>query len=320
MKYLNYIGYFLRLIRWPNLLIIGIIQFAMYYVILGGIYNLAGVNIAMQPVHLSILVSITLLIAGAGYIINDYFDIRTDRINKPEKMILVKKICRRTGFRIQVIMNIIAVLAGFYIAYVAGSWRLGLIFPMLIMLLWLYSVKYKRIEIWGNLAIAFLSAMTIAIIWLFEFYMLRMNAMDFVVIGPYLGLITNYFLMFSLFAFLLTFIREVLKDAEDLKGDAISGIYTFAVNRGTSASVKLALIITGLSALLILFVSFLFVRKGMNIAGIYYTVAVFLPLLWLMFKIYRANDKSDFHQLSNLVKVVIIAGIIGLQPIAMSMP
>lgn len=318
MKYLNYINSFLKLVRWPNLIIIGAIQVALYYVIIGKIYKMAGITMALQPLFLALLIFTTLLIAGAGYIVNDYFDIRTDRINKPGKMIFGRKLKRKSGFRAQLIMNIFAVIAGFYLSFIAGSWRLGLIFPMLIMLLWLYSVKYKRMEVWGNVAISFLTAMVIMIVWLFEFFMLRQNAADFVAVVPYLGLITSYFGMFALFAFLLTFIREVLKDAEDIKGDAIAGIYTFAVRRGVSASVKLAMIITGLSAILVLYIAIVFFTKGMHLAGIYYAIAVFIPLVWFIYKIYKANDNSDFHLLSNLVKIVMIAGIIGLQPIAMS--
>lgn len=301
------------------MLIIAIIQIALYFVIIGKIYALAGINLAMQTQYLILLVIITVLIAGAGYIVNDYFDIRTDRINKPEAMILGPKIKRKTGFKIQLVMNLGAISAGFLISFIAGSWRLGLIFPMLIMLLWLYSVKYKRMEIWGNLAIAFLSAMVILVVWLFEFFILRKNPDEFVMVVPYLGIITRFFSIFALFAFLLTFIREVLKDAEDMRGDAITGMRTFAVTRGIDASVKLAMILSGLSSLVILIVSISFILKGMSIAGVYYIIAVLFPLVWVIFKTYRAREKADFHFLSNAIKIIMIAGIIGLQPIAMSL-
>ncbi len=319
MRILNYTYSFLKLIRWPNLIIIGAVQAALYYVIICGIYKQVGIPTALDNSGLLILIGITLLIAGAGYIINDYFDIRTDRINRPEKVILGKKFSRKSGFTMQMTMNAIAVLAGFYISFIAGSWRLGLIFPMMVMLLWLYSVKYKRIPIWGNIAVAFLTAMSILIVWLFEFFMLRKHPDNFLAVVPYLSSITRFFAMFALFAFLLTFLREIIKDAEDLKGDAMTGMHTFAVDNGTAASVKLAMVITGLSALIILFVSGNFIIKGMVIAGIYYAVTVFIPLVWLIFKIYKANEISDFHQLSSYIKIIMIAGIIGLQPIAMSL-
>ncbi len=318
MKHLNYISAFFRLVRWPNLIMMGIVQAAIYYVIVAKTYKIIGIPSALNSFYLFVIIAITLLIAGAGYIINDYFDLRTDRINKPDKMILGKVFKRKSAFTMQIVMNIIAVLAGFFISFIAGSWRLGLIFPMLIMLLWLYSVKYKRMGIWGNLSISFLSAMVIIIVWLFEFFMLRKHPANFIAVVPYLSIITKFFTMFALFAFLLTFIREIIKDAEDIKGDALTGINTFAVERGVDAAVKLAMIITGITALLIILVSCNLMMKGMFIAGIYYAVTVFLPMVWLILKLYRTTEISDFHQLSNFVKIIMIAGIIGLQPIAMS--
>jgi len=308
---------FLKLIRWPNLLIILFVQLALYYVVIGKIYTVAGVKSSILDINLQMLVFATVLVAAAGYIINDYFDMRVDRINKPESMVLGRKLERRTGIVLHQILSAIAVLIGFYLAYKVGSWRLGLIFPMIIILLWLYSVKYKRTVIWGNVAIAAMAALVIIIVWLFEFFMLRQQPDNFISLAPYLGSITRYFGLFAAFAFLLTFIREVIKDAEDIEGDSITGINTLAVKHGILVSKKVAMAVTGFTAMLMAYIIVVFIIKGMVIAGVYFGLTVFLPLAYLLFRIAKASNKNDFHSLSIIVKIIMIAGILGLQPLSM---
>lgn len=308
---------FLKLIRWPNLLIILFVQLALYYVVIGKIYTVAGVKSSILDINLQMLVFATVLVAAAGYIINDYFDMRVDRINKPESMVLGRKLESRTGIVLHQILSAIAVLIGFYLAYKVGSWRLGLIFPMIIILLWLYSVKYKRTVIWGNIAIAAMAALVIIIVWLFEFFMLRQQPDNFISVAPYLGSITRYFGLFAAFAFLLTFIREVIKDAEDIEGDSITGINTLAVKHGILVSKKVAMAVTGFTAMLMAYIIVVFIIKGMVIAGVYFGLTVFLPLAYLLFRIAKASNKNDFHSLSIIVKIIMIAGILGLQPLSM---
>lgn len=308
---------FLKLIRWPNLIIIIGIQLALYYVVIGKFYAVADVNSSLFNMNLQLLVIATVLVAAAGYIINDYFDMRVDRINKSESMVLGKKLDRRTGIVLHQILSAMAVFIGFYLAYKVGYWCLGLIFPMIIILLWLYSVKYKRTVIWGNIAIASMAALVIIIVWLFEFFLLCQQPENFISVAPYLGSITRYFGLFAAFAFLLTFIREVIKDAEDIEGDKITGINTLAVKHGILVSKKVAIALIGITVMLMAYIIVVFIMKEMIIAGVYFGLTVLLPLVYLIFRIAKASDKSDFHTLSIIVKIIMIAGILGLQPIYM---
>lgn len=316
---LKTIPLFLKLVRWPNLLMIILMQYALYYVLVQRLYAMTGAAGALGYGYLTLLVITTVLITAAGYIINDYFDMGVDRINKPEKMVLGKEISHRTGIILYQVINVIAVIIGFFLSWKAGSWRLGLLFPMIIMLLWLYSVKYKRTVIWGNLAVAFMSAMVILFIWLFEFFMLKKDPVSFVAVSPFLGMITAYFSFFSLFAFLFTFVREVVKDAEDVEGDKEGGLQTLAVQYGLRTSQKVAMAVSALSAVIICIVIVLFFKNKMMIAAVYFLIAVLVPLIYTMFKINSAKEKNDFRLLSNLIKILMLAGLIGLQPIAMSL-
>lgn len=311
-------GYFLRLVRWPNLLMIIVIQIALYYVLIERVYNSIGLTGAMGVLDLSILVLTTVFIAAAGYIINDYYDIDTDTINKPDKQLIGLKITPRTGIISYYTLNVLAILGGFYLAIKADSWRIGLLSAMVIILLWLYSTKYKRTVLVGNFAVAFMAAMSIIVIWLFEFFMLRKQPSDFVSVSPYLKMITWYFTGYSVFSFLLTLCREVIKDAEDIQGDGQSGMNTLAVRHGIKASKLVASIIAVIAIILGIAASISFLNNNMSLVGIYFMIAVVAPLMYMVFKILSAKEKSDFHTISLIAKVIMIAGILALQPIAMS--
>ncbi|MBK6966798.1 MAG: UbiA family prenyltransferase [Bacteroidales bacterium] len=114
------------------------------YALIGRVYAGTGIEPALGSLLFFILVSVTALIAAAGYIINDYFDIRTDRINKPGSVVVGKYIPRRIAIKLHIIFNSVAIAAGFFLSIRVGSFRLWLIFPLMTILLWFYSERYKR--------------------------------------------------------------------------------------------------------------------------------------------------------------------------------
>lgn len=318
MNWIKKIPATLKLVRWPNLLMIVFVQLSLYYAIIYKLCKIAGVQSLLSNLDLLILVLTTVLISAAGYVINDYFDMRADRINRPESMILGKKLDHRTGIFMHWVLNGVALILGIYLAWRAGSWKFGLLFPMIIMLLWLYSVKYKRNTFWGNLTVAFLAALVVIMVWLFSFFMLSRQPDSFVLLAPYVGMITKYFAVFAVFAFLLTFIREVIKDAEDIEGDRATDSYTLAVTYGIPTVKKVVLAITVLSMISTIFIVINFIKLGMVRTSIYFSLAVFIPLIYMLFLTVKAKEKSDFHWLSTVIKFIMLAGVLGLQPIAMT--
>ncbi|MFA6949734.1 MAG: geranylgeranylglycerol-phosphate geranylgeranyltransferase [Lentimicrobiaceae bacterium] len=308
----------LKLVRWPNLLMIVFIQLSLYYAIIYKLCKIAGVQNLLNNFDLLILVLTTVLISAAGYVINDYFDMRADRINRPESMILGRKLDHRTGIFMHWVLNGVALILGIYLAWRTGSWKFGLLFPMIIMLLWLYSVKYKKTTFWGNLTVAFLAALVVVIVWLFSFFMLSRQPDSFVAVAPYVGMITKYFAVFAAFAFLLTFTREVIKDAEDIEGDRATGSFTLAVTYGIPVAKKVAMASTVLTLMGTIFVIISFANLGMVRTFIYFSLAVFIPLVYILLLTAKAKEKSDFHWLSTVLKLVMLAGVLGLQPIAMA--
>src|SRR6056297_2955401 len=164
---------FLSLIRLPNLLIIALTQFAMRYLIVEPLLPSPSFTLQFDDLHFMLLVMGTIFIAAAGYIINDYFDIRTDRINKPAKVVVGETIDRRTAMILHSLLNILGIGIGVYLSLHIGILALSFIFFFTAGLLWFYSTNYKRQFLIGNLIVAFLTAMVPFIVVLFEIPMLN---------------------------------------------------------------------------------------------------------------------------------------------------
>lgn len=307
---------FLRLIRWPNLLIIILTQCLVMFALTGPIYARSGIEPAMDILLFAALVFTTVIIAAAGYIINDYFDVRADLINKPEAVVVGKFLKRRKAIQLHMIINSIAMLLGFFISLKVGSFRLGLIFPLMIILLWFYSERYKRTILVGNLAVAFMSAMVVMIVWLFEFYALKMQPDKFMTVYTSLGLLSKIVFGISLFAFLLTLAREIVKDAEDIEGDKETGSHTIAVVYGIKHSKIIAILLLVLTLVLVLMSSWQLFGFSMMIPSVYYLLMVALPLLYIIFKLSTSRSRAGFHQISTLIKLSMLTGILGLAILA----
>ncbi len=307
---------FFRLVRWPNLLVTALTMYLVRHAIIVPVYDNYGLHPAMGDMIFALLVASTVLIAAAGYIINDYFDLRADRINKPDKVVIGKALHRRKAIVLHTVLNVLASIGGFYVAWESGSLRLGFIFPMVAMLLWLYSVKYKRLVIWGNVSVAFLSALVVLLVWLFEFLTLRTHPEAFVSLSGNMKFITFLMLAYAVFAFLISMIRELVKDAEDMEGDEKAEYFTFPVVHGLTATRMLCSFLTLATLILLLFaVGWLFYFAFL-LPAIYLMVLVALPLVFILIRINKANNKQDFGQLSSLFKLLMVAGVLSMIPLA----
>lgn len=308
---------FLQLIRWPNLLVIILTQFLLRHAIIKPVYVIVGISPAMSTPLFWLLVGITVIIAAAGYIINDYFDLRTDRINRPDKLILGRTFRRRQAIKYNLILNVIALAGGVYLGFQAHSWRLSLIFPLMMVLLVLYSARYKNTILWGNIAVAFMSAMVVIIVWLFEFFMLRMQPDAFVSLSSDLSLINKLFLFYAGFAFIISMCRELTKDIQDLPGDSATNNHTLPVMRGVKVSgywlMVFSLLTLGFTAWSLLLLS----RLGWAIPMAYYLLTVVPLLLFAFYRILKAKQPEDYKSISLIFKIIMVAGVLGLQPLAM---
>jgi len=300
---------FLRLIRYKNLLIIVLTQYLMRWSIIKPILEVYDFKLQFSELNFFFLVMATVFITAAGYVINDYFDTKTDLVNRPETVIVGRVLNRRWAILLHVILNTIGIGLGVYISFYIGIPALSIVFLLITGILWFYSTTYKRQLLIGNIIVAVLTALVPLIVILFEIpllnkeYGLLMHEMraNFVHIILWVS-------AFALFAFLLTMIREIIKDVEDFEGDSAYGRKTMPIVLGVlnSKIVIITFIITTLFSLL--YLNFRFLNDLITL--IYFILFLIIPLLLLLYKIIVATGKKDYHRSSNLSKLIMLAGIL----------
>ena len=310
---------FLNLIRWPNLLMVILTMVLMRYAVLAPLISkimviLTNGNGNETPMTLQfpwydfiILVAATVFITAGGYVINDYFDIKTDLINKG-KVIVGTKIPRRKAMMWHNIFNILGVSAGFYISYKAGYIWLGSLFLIVSGLLYFYSASYKRQFLIGNIIVAFLTAMVPMLVVFFEWPALyRYYTLNAVTLPP-INILVYWVGGFGIFAFLINLTREIIKDIEDFEGDIAYGRNTVPVVIGVLAAKIVSVCLIIITVIMLYLAWHFFINDTITL--VYISSAVVLPLLFVIYKIVRSNEKKELHNASSMVKVVMITGVL----------
>jgi 4-hydroxybenzoate polyprenyltransferase len=304
----------IELIRLPNLLIIAFTQYAMRYLIMEPLLPSASFSLQFSNMHFFLLVISTLFIAAAGYIINDYFDTRTDRINKPEKVVVGVSINRRTAMTMHTIFNIIGVAIGIYLSIYVGILSLSFIFFLTAGLLWFYSTSYKRQFLIGNLTVAFLTAMVPLVVVLFEIPMLNK---EYGTIMLQYNSSFNYIFIwvagFSIFAFLTTLIREIIKDTEDFEGDSAYGMKTLPIAAGIPLTKAIVALLISVTVFLLIYILVKFIMfSGTQtdyISLTYFGTFLIVPFFILLTLTLIAREKKDYHRASVLIKIIMLFGV-----------
>lgn len=302
------ISSYFKLIRWKNLVILA----STLLIIKFGFIDIFTTSSALNTFNFSIFLVSNVLIAAAGYVINDLLDIEIDLINKPTKVYINSQISVKSAYNLYFLLNVTGVLAGFYIANLLGFPVLALIPIVVSYLLYLYSTTLKRIAFLGNMAIAFL--ISLSIISLAFFDLILINSSDVVGYNYTLFLLL---LDFAIFAFFINLVRELIKDIEDIDGDKSMRLKTLPIVAGIKFSKYVAVLL-----ILILLVGILyFVFSLLPIYSFifyYFIVTIILPLLYLAIKISVSNLKSDFNFISLLLKIIMIFGTLSIIFISIS--
>jgi 4-hydroxybenzoate polyprenyltransferase len=310
---------FFDLIRWQNLLIVALTMILMRYAVLEPLVSKVGVVLRNNPSQeiamrlqfplfdFVMLVLATVMITAGGYVINDYFDIKTDLINRG-KVIVGTKIPRRTAMLWHMILNVIGIAIGFYISWRANYLMLGALFLIVSGLLYFYSASYKRQFLIGNLIVAILTAagpMLVAIYeWpaLYQFY--AANAIS----EPNVDFVLYWPGAFAIFAFITTLTREIIKDIEDFEGDAAYGRNTLPVVLGITGSRLLAVTLISVTIIILYLAWFFYVQDLITLT--YISSAVVIPLFFVLVFLKRNSSKENLHRASNLMKIVMLAGVL----------
>ncbi len=301
------ISAFLRLVRWPNLVFIIITQFLFEWCIYARVYPIEFESSNHFQFLFILLASV--LIAAAGYIINDYFDQNIDQINKPDKMVVNTIINRRWV----IFWHMVLSLAGLFFTMLALPiqlyWHLVLGNLGAILLLWVYSTNFKKQLLIGNIIISLLTAWVILILFFAKFPLL-LN--ELLLVDHDKVRFFRLSILYASFAFIISLVREVVKDMEDIEGDQKYGCTTMPIVWGIRASkVFVAVWMVVLIAALII-LQFYVLGLGWWQSALYCFVLIILPLLVILKKLYQANSPESFHIVSTWIKLVMFTGIVSM--------
>lgn len=304
-------GAFLRLIRYPNLVFIALTQFLFYYCII--LPRSAAHPDAIQSLTVPLmcwLVTASVLIAAAGYIINDYFDLNIDRINKPGRLVIDKRIRRRWAIFWHLLLSLVGIIISFGVGNNVHDPLIGPLNLAAVLLLWFYSTTFKKQTLIGNVVISLLTAWVVLVLYVAEvpIYVTDIPGEQTV----FLRDIFKYAVMYGGFAFIISLVREVVKDIEDMHGDAKYGCRTMPIVWGVPVSRVFALVwlVVLFCALAVLEVYALQLNWWLFV--VYTAVAVMLPTWLVMGRVRKAQDTPDWALASTWVKGVMLAGILSM--------
>ena len=293
---------FFKIIRWPNLLIIALVQYLIRFFIIESL----GVPHVLNHFYffMGVLCSITL--AAAGYVVNDIYDIEADKANKPHRMVIDNCLSLNAAWTLYGVLNALAVISGYLIAEASGFENLWLLPVIAMALLYLYAVDLKKRILLGNILVSLLTALPVFLVALFD-VLPAANAQNADVIQPIFYVISAY----AGFAFFTNFIREIIKDAEDVEGDDQEGYRTLAIVLGrSSVRYVVALLLVVLLCFTGAFNAFLF--QSDLISSIYLLLFVNLPILLAIWRVLTAKTKVDFKKASILMKLIMLTGIVSM--------
>ena len=300
------IAAFLKMIRLPNLFFMALTQVLFQYCIYYPLYR--GQIPDGDFRRFTLLMAASLFIAAAGYIINDYFDINIDEVNKPNKMVVDKHIHRRWAIAWHFMLSTSGILLTVIALPVLKQWYLVLANILCVALLWFYSTNFKRSLLTGNIVISLLTAWTVLIIFFSKFSLGDAFGTD--------GLLQHRFfrlaMLYAGFAFIISLIREAIKDMEDMPGDQRYGCRTMPIVWGINATkMYVAVWLVVLIGILILLQIYIMQFRWW-LAVAYCVPTIIVPLLVILWKLRGSQGTADFHKLSNLTKLVMFTGIVSM--------
>ena len=293
------------MLRLPNLLMIVVTYYLTRQLVFVPIYEHYNVSLRLDAVFFGFMTLATVLIAAAGYLSNDYFDIEADMVNKPEKMYIGNLVSPRSVFSIALLLSGISMAIAIWISIHQHSLMAVGLLLLALGVTWWYAKVLKRSFIWGNVAVACMSAGTIAMAWLIEMQGTGLPKEGVITIG-------NIVITISLFAFLLSLMREIVKDVEDMEGDRLIGCRSLPIVKGVRFTKAIVFVLLGVTLVLLAATQYKLSIQSRLLAAIWLFVAVDLPLVYFAFKLENARLKADFHSISSLLKWVMLGGMCSL--------
>lgn len=278
-----------------------------------GFLELQNIPLALSDFQYLLLVFSTVSIAAGGYIINNIFDVESDNDNKPQNVIIGKTISETKAYNLYIGFTIIGVVIGFYLSNVIDKPGFAALFIIIAASLYQYAANWKQTLLIGNVIVALLVSVSILIIGIFDLYPLtNTNSRTL------LAIVFQILIDFAVFAFMINFIREIVKDIEDTDGDDNQGMSTLPIVLGIYRTSKIVFGLSFIPIIAILFYIYNYLFQ-LLFGTLYLLVFVAGPLIYFTIKIWTAKTKKDFHTLSLLLKWILFFGIISVVVISLNM-
>ena len=295
--------HFLQLVRWPNLLMLALVQFLIKFSLLIPEF---GVQSTLNWYGFSFLVLSTVCLAAAGYIINDIQDVEADRINKPNRVIVDKHLSSNLAFNWYLVLNILGVILGFVVAQTVDKNPFFVIFIIISALLYLYATYFKYTFLIGHIVISLMVGFSILIVGVFELLPVLTPENRSTQLTIFKILID-----YAIFAFMLNLIRELIKSVEDIKGDYQVGVKSLPILIGTDRAVKIIFALSLIPLFSVIYYVFSYLNKQ-PIAVVYFAVTVILPLIHCSIQLFPAKSKRSFSLISLEYKIIMVFGMFSM--------
>jgi 4-hydroxybenzoate polyprenyltransferase len=269
-----------------------------------------GLNLHGEQLHLILLIAASVLIAAGGYVVNDYFDVKIDNLNKPGRVLIGKSISTKTALLMHQLLSLAGVITGLMLAWELKSTTLAFVFIVVPGLLWFYSASYKRQLIIGNLIVSLVAALSVIIIAISEIALLEIKYSDLIFNTPLPEKIFAWTGGFAVFSFLLTWIREIIKDMEDEYGDREMECRTMPIVWGKTGTKIFGCFLILFTTGLLFFLNHFYIGFEGTLTLRYIIFGISLPLLMLIYLLAKAKNPVDFRQASGLTKFIMLMGLL----------
>ena len=304
---------YLQLLRVGNLTFVAILLYVMEKWVATPLLQREQFGELMPWWILTLLIVSVVGIAAGGYVINDYFDVKIDRINRPDNLVVTRIISRDAAMNLFYGFTAVGVIAGTVVAWWAHSWTLLFTYVVIPGLLWFYSASYKRMFLIGNLVVAFASAIVpllVAIANADYLHHLYQNALAY---SPIVGELYVWTGGFAAFAFLLTWVREIVKDIEDIEGDREMECRTLPIVWGDKVAKIIATILLVVIATLIVYILFAvlpFSHEWKSLPTRYVVFGLIVPILCSIILLWAANNRTEYHRVQTIIKFAMFMGML----------
>lgn len=295
---------YLKLIRYQNLLLLAFMQLLFRY----GFLKFQNIFLSLNDWQYGLLVLATVLIAAAGYVINDILDQETDYDNDKGNVIVGKFISEKAAYNLYFVLNITGVGIGYYLSSVIHKPSFAGAFIIISATLYMYATSLKQMLLIGNIVVALLLSFSVIIIGLFDLLPATYEGNQ-----REMSIVFSILIDYAIFAFIINLIREIVKDMEDVEGDYNNGMSTLPIAIGLGKTSKIVGLLGIIAALILLW----YINSNLMSSRLYYSVIyglllVVAPMIFFVVKVWNAKTKEEFSLLSTVLKWIIFFGILSI--------